>query len=462
MLLTFACTEGTTMGKRQHFCKDCDEIFRSRRMLIDHAFSAVHMRDRTCISCYRVFETAHGLDLHKTLHKNHRPEPPISKPAPPKPASGRGIEIPHISGQMNHTETSVTTPHPSHFSTRWWRESGDMEAALRERPNHGYKWASPALSEAVYTLLESEILDSERRRSEGFPLLSPLRQYERRTAANTGNRARTASANSHPLPLPQPSPFRRGPTYAALVLDCEMVELDDGAQDLVSVSAVDFLSGRIVLHSLVQPTGRVRNWRTRVTGVTPRVLSEAKSMSKDNENEKGNQKGEGMATPVLRGWPEARERILAVVDASTILVGHALPNDLKMLRIAADRVVDSAVLTARAAFGAVDKFPRRWGLKSACRDLVGVDVQMRRAHDPLEDALATRELVLWCLTHPARLLEWGHGARGEYLRLVEVRRELQRAEAKRKAEEEEERRKRVEGGVPLVEGGEGFADLVAV
>jgi DNA polymerase III epsilon subunit-like protein len=210
--------------------------------------------------------------------------------------------------------------------------------------------------------------------------------------------------------------------YAALVIDCEMVELKDHVSDLVRISVVDFLTGDIVLNNLVQPVDTVKYWRARVSGVNPSILRAA---HRDPN------------TTVLQGWPEARQKIFALADSDTVLMGHALSNDLKILRIAADRVVDSLVLTAAAAFGRTTKrFQRKWSLKSACKELMNIDIQMSKhaGHDPLEDALATRELILWCLTHPADLLAWGDNARTKYEKAAKERLEKQKAAAIEKAE----------------------------
>ncbi|KAI3334589.1 ribonuclease H-like domain-containing protein [Ustulina deusta] len=430
----------------KHSCSDCHLLFPSKKTRVDHALSTGHMNDRTCVDCRAVFATATGLRQHKTQHKNHQPEGAVSAPA-----TNPGTEALRSPSQSGHAETATPTPHQSHFSPTWWRDGSDVDAALQQRPNHGYPWASPALTDGVYALLRASLLDGARRKSERFPSRSP---HE----GPTNNVSFNPFADNHPRHPPKPSNRRRGPVYAALVIDCEMVELQDHVQDLVSVAAVDFLSGAVVLNTLVQPTGVVKDWRTRVTGVSPAVLRAAKQQHGNDSgsgNGSGSGSGSGSAT-VLRGWRAARDKIFAMTDANTVFVGHALPNDLRILRIAADHVVDSVVLTARAAFadgGPDARFPRRWGLGIACRELVGVDVQTGRAHDALEDALATRELVIWCLTHPAGLLAWGAEARVTYEREAEARRERQKAEARRKAEErkrlaeeeEEEKKKKLEG-----------------
>ena len=314
----------------------------------------------------------------------------------------------------------MTVPLPSHFLPKWWRESNDPEAALRKRPNHEFSWVSPVFTKTVYPLLRSALLDSERRKSDGFPASLAIYRYMQMTPAQVNQTKNT-------LPLPQAGSRPGVKAYAALVVDCEMVELEDRVQDLVSLSVVDFLSGEVVLNTLVQPVGRVKCWRSQITGVYPANLHNAK-----------------VTKGVLNGWPEARAKIFAVADSDTIFIGHALPNDLKILRIEADHVVDSTVILAQAAFGSPEKFPRRWSLKVACQELINVSVQAgRKPHSPLEDALATRELVLWCLTHPKNLLEWGNNARVVYEKEKEER-ERKAAEEKKKAQQEaaEKRKKK--------------------
>lgn len=296
---------------------------------------------------------------------------------------------------------------PAHFATEYWLEAKEPKIALQNRPGHGYLWASPALSYDIYPLIVSELLDKRRRDIEYYPIVPEPNQ-----------RGPSASFK----PLPPANTTGAGKAYAALVIDCEMVGLEGGVADLVRVSVIDFLTGHVVLDSLVQPTGRVTDWRSRVSGVDHAILRAAK----DNPR-----------TTVLQGWLEAREKIFNIADADTVLLGHALANDLKILRIVADRVVDSLVLTAQGAFGrSSNKFPRQWSLKSACKDLMGVEIQQpRMAHDPLEDALATREVIIWCLSHPEKLLEWGKGVRSEYEKAEAARREKQRLAALKRAEE---------------------------
>ncbi|KAJ8128689.1 hypothetical protein O1611_g4945 [Lasiodiplodia mahajangana] len=342
------------------------------------------MNNHSCLDCHTVFDTEKTLKRHQNLHKKREPE--------------------GVMAEFNIDKL------PAHFSVEYWRERKDLKAALQERRGHGYQWASPALSDDIRQRLESELLDSRRRKLEYFPSMAE--------ASSSVSGKQNASASNKPLPPVSP---RNSETYAALVIDCEMVGLEDGSSDLVRISVIDFFKGDIVLNNLVQPIGRVKDWRSSVSGVDYALLQATKA--KLNET-------------VLKGWPEARQKLFAIADANTIFLGHSLPNDMKILRIVADRVVDSQVLTAQAAFGRSNtKFLRTWGLKSGCKDLMGIEIQQSRtAHDPLEDALATRELIIWCLTHPNELLEWGKKAKLEYEKKDQAMREKQRADAIKRAE----------------------------
>ncbi|KAI3325605.1 ribonuclease H-like domain-containing protein [Xylariaceae sp. AK1471] len=413
-------------------CSDCSRVFPQKGLRNAHAFSTGHMSDRSCLECRMIFYTSDGLSQHMALNKNHIPETTMTDNIRGKALGSRPVPVsspettePHLTSESGISVMSH--PNLSHFSTNYWRQRDQLETALQGRPTHGYAWASPALSESIRPLLIFELLNNDRRRSEGFPTIHSLsnNQYGQRndiishSQPNHGDDRRDM-----PLPVPPPNLFHTGrKKYAALVIDCEMVELKDRVSDLVRISVVDFVTGAVVLNNLVQPVGHVKDWRARFSGVTPGILRAAK---------------QDPDTAVLQGWPEARQKIFTLADSDTVLMGHALSNDLKILRIAADRVVDSVVLTAEAAFGRNTKrFPRKWSLKSACKELMDVDIQMSKnaGHDPLEDALATRELTLWCLTHPAELVAWGQNVRTEYERVAKERLERQKAEAAKRAEE---------------------------
>ncbi|CAJ2509635.1 Uu.00g146610.m01.CDS01 [Anthostomella pinea] len=308
------------------------------------------------------------------------------------------------SGQIVDLVESLPVPAPVHKATL----ADPVETRPIPAPVHAatfaakhsinaltlYPWVSPAEDPSILYTLHLQCHD------------------ERRIFSNTSN----ALNPNQFLSAPAPDPCV--PKRAAIVVDCEMVEISGRRSDVVSVCAVDFVTGAVLLHALVEPTDRVVHWRTRVSGVSASIMRDAKA-----------------AGGVLGGWPEARARLFDLVDADTVFVGHALTNDLRALHITHDRVVDSSIVTAEAAFGREAKrFGRTWGLQTLCRDLLGVAIQdAPTGHDCVEDALATREFVLWCIKHPLLLEAWATAAGEIFEREKEERAEKQRAKARVKA-----------------------------
>lgn len=180
----------------------------------------------------------------------------------------------------------------------------------------------------------------------------------------------------------------------AVAIDCEMVGVQGGKSEVISLSAVDFLTGEEILHSLVRPHQPVVQWRTNIHGISPAILSMERAQGS-----------------LLAGWPAARAELFKHVDENTILVGHSLHHDLCPLRIQHDKIVDSAILASDTVFGRQEGKPRYWGLslQKLCEELVGLRIReasSRKTHDGLEDALATREVVLWCMRNETAFKAW--------------------------------------------------------
>ncbi|KAI0858467.1 ribonuclease H-like domain-containing protein [Xylaria cubensis] len=377
------------------------------------------------------FGRSHSLGLHRILyrtrHANRWLGPALSDPTP---CTGRIV-------YQNRSTVPVTVTaahHHRQFSAGGWHNGkakgkGKAKAPKPPKPpihTARFKWATRKVSDDVYDLLESHILDSSRQASERFPVNPAALDsdiLEEEDIPDTLEEEEEDLPDTHNLehqtpPFP-PDPDLDSPrkTHAAVVIDCEMVRMRGREQGLVNIAVIDFFTGDIVLRSLVRPTGPVTDWRKGVTGLNKKILIEA------------SQKGK-----VLPGWGEAREKIFDVTTCETIFIGHALANDLRVLRIATDRVVDSMVMMSRAVFGDVKKFPRDWGLKTACKELLDVAVQKKHGlHDPLEDALAARELVLRCLLNPDKLSQWAASKRADVARKAKIE--------ERKMEKKKERRK---------------------
>ncbi|CAN9093009.1 unnamed protein product [Alternaria alternata] len=171
---------------------------------------------------------------------------------------------------------------------------------------------------------------------------------------------------------------------------------DKNESEIARISAIDYLTGEILIDTLVQPTQFVKDWRTKFSGITKEAMSTAISLGK-----------------ALQGWPEARAALFEYIDTETVLIGQSLHFDLIALGIQHQRVVDSAILTSEAVGPKVKK---RRGLKDLCDQLLNIKVQTDRklGHDSVEDAFAAREVVLWCVNHPDALSRWGEKQRNEH------------------------------------------------
>lgn len=215
----------------------------------------------------------------------------------------------------------------------------------------------------------------------------------------------------------------------AVAIDCEMVTLSSGSNEVAFLSAVDFLTGETLINLYVKPSAQVRNWNTPSSGITPGLMNRAIKS--------------GQA--IMGGWLEARALLWRHIDASTVLVGHSISNDLNVLGMIHTRIVDSGIMTAEAVFNggrSGKSFPRLWSLKTLANDFLGYQIQARgKGHSALEDAHATREVVIWCIRHPEEFKAWVDATRQQE---VEKQEEIERAredarEHSRKAREELEK-----------------------
>ncbi|KAK0372599.1 RNA exonuclease [Colletotrichum limetticola] len=226
----------------------------------------------------------------------------------------------------------------------------------------------------------------------------------------------------------------------AVAMDCEMGVAYDGESELIRVTLVDYFTSEILLDSLVYPQVRMAHYNTRFSGVSRQDMQAARSKGKC----------------ITGGLANVRAAVWEWVSAETIVVGHAVHNDLASLRWIHPKVVDSLILAtnvraeterleaeeeervnkeaekaaAEAAAEAVaeggvnleeedlisfdkpeslekteeggglaERKPQKrkgggLSLKALTSEMLGRDIQKGRVgHDSLEDALASRDLV---------------------------------------------------------------------
>lgn len=157
--------------------------------------------------------------------------------------------------------------------------------------------------------------------------------------------------------------------YGIYAIDCEMCFTARGLElTKVTVVASD---GRLVYDSFVRPELPIIDYNTRFSGITERDL---------------NRKG-----VYIKSLKDVQNDLMGFISADTVLIGHALENDLRALKILHGLVVDTAL-----AFPHWFGLPYRRSLRSLVRSFLDRDIQTSsNGHNSLEDARACMELMLW-------------------------------------------------------------------
>lgn len=214
------------------------------------------------------------------------------------------------------------------------------------------------------------------------------------------------------IPSPQPSTIpNRGPLFytnprllpatpkrRAIVIDCEMIQTLTNPSHPAFLSAVDFFTGEVLINNYTAPTSPVTNWQTPVSGIAPANMSSAIA-----------------SLQAFRSPGHARNTLWQFVDQNTVLIGHALHNDLRALQAMHLRVVDTAIITAQEVFPEVGldrALGRLFKLRELALEIAGTQIQCGLlGHDALEDGLATREVLVRYLQEPGVVRLWAERAR---------------------------------------------------
>ncbi|KAE9371220.1 RNA exonuclease 4 [Stipitochalara longipes BDJ] len=145
-------------------------------------------------------------------------------------------------------------------------------------------------------------------------------------------------------------------------IDCEMVGVG-GEEDrsvLARVSIVNF-HGTQVYDSFVKPKEFVTDWRTHVSGVSPKNMATA------------------------RTFEQVQEDVAAIMN-ERVIVGHAIKNDLEAMMLGHPKrdIRDTSRFSGFRKYSA----GRTPSLKKLAKEILGVDIQGGE-HSSIEDARAT-------------------------------------------------------------------------
>lgn len=155
--------------------------------------------------------------------------------------------------------------------------------------------------------------------------------------------------------------------FKVYAMDCEMVYTMAGLE-LARVTVVR-IDGRSVYDHYVRPQYPVVDYNTRYSGITADHLQNAKKTLEDVQKD-----------------------LLQFIGSDTILIGHSLENDLRVLKMVHYAVIDTAM-----AFPHYNGLPFRRSLKSLVSCFLRRDIQndADNGHDSIEDAQACMDLMLW-------------------------------------------------------------------
>ena len=163
-------------------------------------------------------------------------------------------------------------------------------------------------------------------------------------------------------------------------IDCEMVGVggDEDRSVLARVSIVNF-HGTQVYDSFVRPKEYVTDWRTHVSGVTPKHMATA------------------------RGFEEVQAAVQAILKGR-IIIGHAIRNDLEVMMLTHPKkdIRDTSKFSGFRKHSA----GRSPSLKKLAKEVLGIDIQ-EGEHSSIEDARTT--MLLFRRHKPAFDVE--HAAR---------------------------------------------------
>ncbi len=175
----------------------------------------------------------------------------------------------------------------------------------------------------------------------------------------------------------------------AVSFDCEMGYTTLGLE-VIRVTVVSWPDNKELLDVLVRPYGEVLDLNTRFSGVSKKQYAQAVPYNEGTIEGKKEVEDAKRPPRKVESPAAARQLIFDLVTPDTLLIGHAIDNDLNVVRIIHPMVIDTVLLYPHPR-----GLPLRLGLKALAAQHLHRHIQASDAagHDSKEDAIATGDLV---------------------------------------------------------------------
>ena len=185
---------------------------------------------------------------------------------------------------------------------------------------------------------------------------------------------------------------------AALAFDCEMGYTVHGLE-LIRLTATEWQTGRELLDVLVHPLGAILDFNSRYSGVWPKDFESAVPYDGPTPPPPIISDSKKKVLHIVPSPQAARRLLTSLLTPTTPVIGHALENDLKTVRLIHPTIVDTVLL-----FPHPKGLPLRTSLRELAKRHLGWKIQKggkagaanesnEGGHDSKEDAMAAGELV---------------------------------------------------------------------
>lgn len=174
--------------------------------------------------------------------------------------------------------------------------------------------------------------------------------------------------------------------------DCEMGYTTLGLE-VIRITAVSWPDAKLLFDVFVRPYGEILDLNTRYSGVTKEAYASATQYSsippQTGYNTTGDEAEENTIQKV-DSPAAARQLLFEFLAPDTPLIGHAIENDLNVVRVIHPFVVDTVLLYPHTR-----GLPLRYSLKLLSQKYLSRGIQSAgdAGHDSKEDAVATGDLV---------------------------------------------------------------------